>query len=362
MSSTYSDLVYTSFPDSSDTYEYMSDLTADLVLLASQYETYINNKKFNEAAQLLRDNPLLNKIYFNAEKYNKLIDSIKAIQRLYKDDIQSYILELVKYIGEYSSSTKYTKYNVVNYNSQVYMCTSLNTPLGTVPTNTSYWYPLSIKGERGEAGLGLSFCGSWSSTISYSKDSAVTYNNSLYASLADDNLSHTPASNSSYWSEIVNFNTVTAYDNSSSGTTATTMQVAIDELYSATNINKTNINTNTTSINTINSKLNGIENGAQKNTVTGIKGSAESNYRTGNINITPANLGITVVNNTADSNKSVKYATSAGSATTAGSCTGNSATATNADKVDGYHITVSTTDLTAGTSSLTTNTFCFVYE
>ena len=91
MSSTYSDLVYTSFPDSSDTYEYMSDLTADLVLLASQYETYINNKKFNEAAKLLKDNPLLNKIYFNAEKYNKLIDSIKAIQRLYKDDIQSYI-------------------------------------------------------------------------------------------------------------------------------------------------------------------------------------------------------------------------------------------------------------------------------
>ena len=44
MSSTYSDLVYTSFPDTSDTYEYMSDLTSDLVLLASQYETYINNK------------------------------------------------------------------------------------------------------------------------------------------------------------------------------------------------------------------------------------------------------------------------------------------------------------------------------
>ena len=136
-------------------------------------------------------------------------------------------------------------------------------------------------------------------------------------------------------------------------------------------LNAANILTNTSSINTINSKLNGVESGAQKNTVTGVKGSSESSYRTGNINITPANLGITVVNNTADSNKSVKYATSAGSATTAGTCTGNSATATsanhatsagNSDTVDGFHFQLSTVDLQAGTSALTTNVFYFVYE
>lgn len=50
---------------------------------------------------------------------------------------------------------------------------------------------------------------------------------------------------------------------------------------------------------------------------TRVKGSAESTYREGDVNITPANLGITVVNNTKDANKSVKYATSAGSATKA---------------------------------------------
>ena len=38
-------------------------------------------------------------------------------------------------------------------------------------------------------------------------------------------------------------------------------------------------------------KLNGIATGAQVNTVTGVKGNAESSYRTGNINITPANIG-----------------------------------------------------------------------
>ena len=38
-------------------------------------------------------------------------------------------------------------------------------------------------------------------------------------------------------------------------------------------------------------KLDGIAAGAQVNSVTGVKGNAETNYRTGNVNITPANIG-----------------------------------------------------------------------
>ena len=52
--------------------------------------------------------------------------------------------------------------------------------------------------------------------------------------------------------------------------------------------------------------------------VSGIKGSAESAYRTGNVNITPANIGLGNVNNTADKDKNVK---SADTATKAGTAT-----------------------------------------
>ncbi|MGN1204811.1 MAG: hypothetical protein ACI4SA_07105 [Lachnospiraceae bacterium] len=45
------------------------------------------------------------------------------------------------------------------------------------------------------------------------------------------------------------------------------------------------------------SKLNGIEDGAEVNTVTGIKGDAETEYRTGNINITRENIGLENVAN-----------------------------------------------------------------
>lgn len=56
------------------------------------------------------------------------------------------------------------------------------------------------------------------------------------------------------------------------------------------------------------SKLNGIESGAQVNTITGIKGDNESVYRTGNINITPTNIGLGNVDNTSDADKPVSIA------------------------------------------------------
>ena len=52
-------------------------------------------------------------------------------------------------------------------------------------------------------------------------------------------------------------------------------------------------------------------------TVTGVKGNSESSYRTGNVNITKANIGLGNVDNTADANKSVAYATTALGATKA---------------------------------------------
>lgn len=45
--------------------------------------------------------------------------------------------------------------------------------------------------------------------------------------------------------------------------------------------------------------------------VTGVKGNAETEYRTGNVNLTPANLGLGNVNNTSDANKPISTATQA---------------------------------------------------
>lgn len=350
MSKLYSDLIYTSFPDSIDSYEYMQDITSDLLGLVSQYESLIANKRFDEASNLLKNNPSLNRIYFNAEKYNRIIDSVKSMQRYYFSDIQKYIEQLITYRGEYSTIASYKKYDVVLYDGSAYLCVS-DSGIGILPTSDR-WVKITLQGEQGEPGLGLSFLGTWLATTTYNKDSAVSYNNCLYASTIDGNVGRTPSKNSSYWILIFDISEFATYDNSSSNLLSVNYQDAIDELNININNNKTNISNNTNSINTINTKLNTVEQGAQKNTVTGVKGNSENSYRTGNINITKANIGLGNVDNTADANKTVNHSNTSNYASGAG----------NADTVDGFHLQLSNNDLVAGSSALTTNVFYFVYE
>lgn len=75
------------------------------------------------------------------------------------------------------------------------------------------------------------------------------------------------------------------------------------------------------------SKLDGIAAGAQVNSITGVKGNSETAYRTGQVNLTAANIGA------AASGHTHNYAGSSsagGAATSSLACTGNSATATKA--------------------------------
>lgn len=56
-------------------------------------------------------------------------------------------------------------------------------------------------------------------------------------------------------------------------------------------------------------KLDWIASGAQVNSITGVKGDNESTYRTGNVNITKANIWLGNVDNTSDANKPISTAT-----------------------------------------------------
>lgn len=55
-------------------------------------------------------------------------------------------------------------------------------------------------------------------------------------------------------------------------------------------------------------KLLNIADGAQVNTITGVKGNSETSYRTGNVNITKGNIGLGNVDNTSDANKPISTA------------------------------------------------------
>lgn len=206
LSSLYPDLTHTNFPESIDHYEDMTDINLTLKSLVDQYYILYNAGDFAGIVTLLAANPDLDKALFNAEKYNRLKDTLEAQGRYYKDDVQSYLVNIVKNKGDFVETSTYTKYDVVGYVTggakQYFMGTVVTIPIGTLPTNTSYYVPLTLRGEQGASGTGLAPKGNWSSVVTYVVDDCVSYNNILWASKAT-NLNSVPNDINTDWEKIL---------------------------------------------------------------------------------------------------------------------------------------------------------------
>ncbi len=91
------DTPLTKFPVSEDTFDRMSDISADLLSAVLQYNAYQQAGNIEGCNTVLAENPGLVACLFNADKYNQLRDSIIAMERfllnqvdqLYTDVVQS---------------------------------------------------------------------------------------------------------------------------------------------------------------------------------------------------------------------------------------------------------------------------------
>ena len=79
------------FPGQVDNWDNMQDINALTAAAALEYNTLIQNRKYTEAAAYLSEHPELDKILFNAQKFNQLMDGVKAVQQFFKDDVEAYI-------------------------------------------------------------------------------------------------------------------------------------------------------------------------------------------------------------------------------------------------------------------------------
>jgi hypothetical protein len=209
MSQTYPDLTFTNFPEQIDTINNFVDITLSSLPLAKEYYEKYNAGDITGANQIIENNPQLKYAQINASTLNPIVDSIKALQRFYMSDVQNYLMEIVKSKGAWSPIVKYAKYDVVTYvnNSafESFMCTSKNTPISTVPTDTSYWIPLTLRGEKGEAGIGLTNYGDWNEVTNYPIDALVAHNNALWGAKVSNN-AITPSINAiSTWYKVIDF-------------------------------------------------------------------------------------------------------------------------------------------------------------
>lgn len=199
MSTLYPDLDLTTFPNTQDGRYIMIDpsTTADMTAINS-YNTYIAAGNMTAALQVLTDNPRLQKMLFNAEKWNRHEDMLIAIERFYESDVQQYLVNIVVYRGIWNTVDTYAKYNVVYSSTGACYMAIQDVPVNTEVTETDYWIPITLRGEKGDTGTGLSWRGEWTSGTAYSKDDCVAYNNKLYGAL-QASTGQPPATSTAYW-------------------------------------------------------------------------------------------------------------------------------------------------------------------
>lgn len=221
MSTKYPDLSLTNFPNSLDQFTTFLNIVSSDGLLIGQYQSAMQNGDTTLANQILTQIPQATQKIITAVDLNTLSQAMLAIERFYLNDIEPYIDDLhqswlntiqqFSYKGVWQSGTSYVTNNLVSYTTSglnfVYIALS-NVPIGISPTNQTYWRLLTIQGQQGASGEGLSYCQEWNSSTQYATNDAVTYGGALWMALqASQN--RLPDTNPQYWQLVMNLKTVT---------------------------------------------------------------------------------------------------------------------------------------------------------
>ena len=214
MSTTYQSLQFTTFPDDIQSFVTMLNMSVEDGAAVTGYQQAMQAGNNTLARQYYSQITNANQKFIDATKMNTLMDTCVALQKFYKTDIEPYIqsqqtiwgnrINQFNYVGDYSASTLYAVNNFVTYTASgvrnVYICVKVP-PIGTAPTNTTYWRELSIQGLQGPSGENLSFRYAWDSGEVYYPEDVVVYDNVVWGCLVQ-NSNQTPQSGSTSWRSI----------------------------------------------------------------------------------------------------------------------------------------------------------------
>lgn len=167
------------------------------------FKQYYAQGNYTAALNLLRQNPSLDTKATIAENLNDLGERLYGFENEYYTEVEDYLSNLYDRLGtdvnnlsnqnQYSATQQYYPKNFVYYNDDVYFCIS-QPPIGTLPTNTTYWLHLGLLGNQGEGALSnLTFKGQWSGTAQYSANDVVYVGYTFYYAL-QSNVGQQPSS------------------------------------------------------------------------------------------------------------------------------------------------------------------------
>lgn len=225
MSITYDYYDHSNFPDQLDMEYPWRDPTASEVVLINQYNALIASGQLATATELLSANPSLMDCIINASKLLRLQHGILAVQKFFFDSVQNQIFRIGSLKGDWNSNmsstatgdNKLNMFDVVKYPidgvKQYFSVINSEITAGTLPTDTTKYMQLSMKGDKGDAGqdgtngsdgasgLGLSPRGAWVDNLPYFQYDLVSHDGCLWYCL-QDNLAEEPLDASTIWVKI----------------------------------------------------------------------------------------------------------------------------------------------------------------
>ena len=194
-------------PNTLPSYHYQ-DIQIPDTSLRSQLQQYWSTSQYSEALSLLSTNATqLQGKAFIADLINILSSGVLNLETRYNTAVPVFLSNLATQYatlisnfiskGTWNASAQYTPFNFVVYNSEVYMCIS-QPPTGTVPTDTTYWLYLGLRGEQGAPGIDVNMRYTWNRANTYNPNDLVVYGTNIYVALVQ-NTGVTPGSDSNIW-------------------------------------------------------------------------------------------------------------------------------------------------------------------
>lgn len=214
MSNTYPDLRYSNFPDKLDNQMPIRDPSASDMVLINKYNSLIASGQYAAAIEFMAANETLQEAQMNADKLLRIHHSILALERYFFDNVQQRIFKIGNqrgrwnaYMSSFSTNEEYllNQFDIVSYPidgvEQYFMAISSSIEAGTLPTNKDYYMQLTIRGEIGASGIGMSPRGAWVNNNEYYQYDVVSHNGYLWY-CTDGNRGLEPTDDSDIWKKI----------------------------------------------------------------------------------------------------------------------------------------------------------------
>lgn len=189
-------------------------------LLKSQFFNYFLNGDYQMAFDLISHNSQLDSKAFVANFINEIAEVLYATE----DSVDTATLGKLRELSldfneiinqflnryDYDSTATYELYNFVIYNNEVYMYINNIPSTGNIPTNTTYWLKIGLRGEKGAGGcsqLQMKFY--WQEGIAYQPFDLVitipqgtTHTGDMWVAKVA-NINQYPTEDSVYWEKFV---------------------------------------------------------------------------------------------------------------------------------------------------------------